>query len=101
MQIWRNFGGELFKELQTHAEKFMNEIADLCDQRHKEMCFDARGSDLRALQSWPMGAAGNQQGTVDGNNQHRISLPRRQDDIEVNRASDNRKLILRCLQSNH
>ena len=32
---------------------FMDEIADLCDQRHKEMCADSGGEDLMALRSWP------------------------------------------------
>ena len=52
-QVWRSCGGDLFSGLQRQAEIFMDEIADLCDQRHTEMCADSQGTELMALPSWP------------------------------------------------
>ena len=49
VQIWRSCGGELFSELQKQAQKFMDEIADLCEKRYEEICADSRGKDLMAL----------------------------------------------------
>jgi hypothetical protein len=53
VQIWRSRGGELFTDLQKQAEIFMNEIAEHCEQRHKEMGSDDQGKCLMALMSWP------------------------------------------------
>ncbi len=65
----------------------MDEIADLCDQRHNEMCAESGGSDLMALSSWPQVAE-------DESQQHMLhhnslpetpfpALPTRQDHNQV------------------
>ncbi len=83
----------MFADLQKQAEKFMDEISDLCDQRYKEICADSHGSDLMALPSWPQAVGdSSQQSALDSRNPSYmatlsdipvLALPTRQDHDQV------------------
>ena len=53
-QIWKSRDGMLFQRLKDTAQRFMDIIAGDCDARYDGILCEPGGSDLIALQSWPL-----------------------------------------------
>ncbi len=66
----------MFTDLQKLAEKFMDDIAELCEKRHQEMFNEPEGRDLMNLSSWPQAAG-------DSAEIPHLPLPMRQDHSQV------------------
>jgi len=49
VQIWREDGGALFYELQEIVQRFMDNLAQRCDTRYRELLMEPGGSELERL----------------------------------------------------
>jgi hypothetical protein len=75
----------------------MDEIADLCDQRHEEMRSDSRGVDLMSLTSWPHAAdIDSRQAAFNPNNSKGTATPAEIVSQEMPRRQDHDQVLLSC-----
>ena len=88
----------MFIDLQKQAEKFMDEIADLCDQRYKEMCADSQGRDLVALSSWQQSVGGgSQHNTLVTHSQRYMAAPAETPLSSIPIRQDHGQVLSGCL----